>query len=152
LREKQKVKRMYGLVEKQFHKYFVKAESKKGVTGVNLLQFLEMRFDNIVYRLGFANSRNQSRQFVKHGHFLVNGKKVDIPSLMLREGDVVEVTEKGQKMLAIQEARDVADRRGLPDWLEIESENFKGTVKAVPQREDISFPVNEHLIVELYSK
>ncbi len=152
LREKQKVRRMYGLMENQFHKYFKKAEARKGVTGVNLLQFLELRFDNIVYRLGFANSRNQSRQFVRHGHYLVNGKKTDIPSLMLNEGDVIEVTEKGKKMLHIQEALEVADRKGLPDWLELDSSNFKGQVKAVPQREDITFPINEHLIVELYSK
>lgn len=152
LREKQKVRRMYGLMENQFHKYFKKAESRKGVTGLNLLQFLEMRLDNIVYRLGFANSRHQSRQFVRHGHYLLNGKKADIPSLMLHEGDVIQVSEKGKKMLHIQEAMEVAERKGLPDWLEVEASNFKGQVKALPQREDISFPVNEHLIVELYSK
>jgi len=152
LREKQKVRRMYGLQESQFHKYFQKAEARKGVTGTNLLKFLEMRLDNVVYRLGFANSRDQARQLVKHGHFVKNGKKVDIPSLQVKVGDEIQVKEKSRKIPIIQEAQEVLDRRGYPDWMEIDSENYKGTIKAEPQREDITFPINEHLIVELYSK
>ena len=152
LREKQKVRRMYGLQESQFHKYFQKAEARKGVTGINLLKFLEMRLDNVVYRLGFANSRDQARQLVRHGHFLKNGKKVDIPSLQVKVGDEILVKEKSRNVPIIQEAQEVLDRRGYPDWMEIDSENYKGTIKAEPQREDITFPINEHLIVELYSK
>ena len=152
LREKQKVRRMYGLQESQFHKYFQKAEARKGVTGTNLLKFLEMRLDNVVYRLGFANSRDQARQLVKHGHFVKNGKKVDIPSLQVKVGDEIQVKEKSRKIPIIQESQEVLDRRGYPDWMEIDSENYKGTIKAEPQREDITFPINEHLIVELYSK
>ncbi len=125
---------------------------KKGVTGTNLLRILELRLDNVVYRLGFANSRNQARQLVRHGHFLVNGKKVDIPSYQLRVNDVVEVKEKSRKVPTIQEAQEVVARRGVPQWLELDSENFKGQVKALPEREDITFPINENLIVELYSK
>ncbi|GAB6888566.1 30S ribosomal protein S4 [Desulfothermus okinawensis JCM 13304] len=152
LREKQKVKRLYGVLEGQFRKYFEIAEAKKGVTGTNLLRILELRLDNVVYRLGFANSRNQARQLVRHGHFLVNGKKVDIPSYQLRVNDVVEVKEKSRKVPTIQEAQEVVARRGVPQWLELDSENFKGQVKALPEREDITFPINENLIVELYSK
>lgn len=152
LREKQKVRRMYGLLENQFHRYFKKAEAQKGVTGTNLLQLLELRLDNVVYRLGFANSRDQARQLVGHGHFLVNNRMINIPSVQLKAGDQIEVKEKSQKIPAIQEAREVLDRRGCPDWLEPDSENLKGKVKDIPQREDITFPINEHLIVELYSK
>jgi len=152
LREKQKVKRLYGVLERQFRKYFEIAEAKKGVTGTNLLRLLECRLDNVVYRLGFANSRNQARQLVKHGHFLVNGRKVDIPSFQVREGDVIEVREKSKKVPVIQEAQEVVARRGIPAWLELDAENFKGVVKALPEREDITFPINENLIVELYSK
>ena len=152
LREKQKVRRMYGLQESQFHKYFKKAEARKGVTGTNLLKFLEMRLDNVVYRLGFANSRDQARQLVRHGHFLKNEGKVDIPSMQVKVGDEIKVKEKSKKIPIIQEAQEVLDRRGYPDWMEIDSENYKGTIKTEPQREDITFPINEHLIVELYSK
>ncbi len=152
LREKQKVKRLYGVLERQFRKYFEIAEAKKGVTGTNLLRLLECRLDNVVYRLGFANSRNQARQLVKHGHFMVNGRKVDIPSYQVRVGDVIEVKEKSRKIPVIQEAQEVVARRGIPSWLELDAENFKGTVKALPEREDITFPINENLIVELYSK
>lgn len=152
LREKQKVRRMYGLMEDQFHKYFKKAEAQKGVTGTNLLRFLELRFDNVVYRLGFANSRDQARQLVLHGHFLVNGKKADVPSLQLKTGDVVQVKERSRKIPVIQEAQEVLARRGCPEWLESDSENFKGTIKGQPEREHVTFPINEHLIVELYSK
>ncbi|MFP4212611.1 MAG: 30S ribosomal protein S4 [Desulfohalobiaceae bacterium] len=152
LREKQKVRRMYGLMEKQFHNSFKKAEARKGVTGTNLLQYLELRLDNVVYRMGFANSRDQARQLVRHGHFLLNGTKVDIPSMSLKQGDVLQVQEKSKKVGIIQEAQEILARRGSPQWLEIDSENFKGTVQALPQREDITFPINEHLIIELYSK
>ncbi len=152
LREKQKVRRLYGILEKQFRKYFEIAEAKKGVTGTNLLRILELRLDNVVYRLGFANSRNQARQLVKHGHFLVNGRKVDIPSYQVKVNDVIEVREKSRKIPIIQEAQEVVARRGVPQWLELDAANFKGIVKALPEREDITFPINENLIVELYSK
>ncbi|MDL1965598.1 MAG: 30S ribosomal protein S4 [Candidatus Desulfofervidus auxilii] len=152
LREKQKVKRLYGVLERQFRKYFEIAEAKKGVTGTNLLRILELRLDNVVYRLGFAHSRNQARQLVRHGHFLVNGRKVDIPSYQVKVNDVIEVKEKSKKIPVIQEAQEVVDRRGIPRWLELDAENFKGIVKALPEREDITFPINENLIVELYSK
>jgi small subunit ribosomal protein S4 len=152
LREKQKVRRMYGLLEGQFHDYFIEADRKKGITGQNLLQMLELRLDNVVYRAGFANSRNQARQLVRHGHFLLNGHKVDIPSHQVRIGDVIQVKERSRKIPVIQEALDVVDRRGIPEWLENDSDSFSSTIKAVPQREHITFPVNEHLIVELYSK
>ncbi len=152
LREKQKVRRVYGVLEKQFHGYFVKADMSKGVTGDNLLAILERRLDNVVYRMGFANSRNQARQLVRHGIFTVNGKKVDIPSIQVHIGDVVAVPEKNRKIPVIADAQEVVARRGCPAWLEVENANFKGTVKALPQRDDIQFPINESLIVELYSK
>ncbi len=152
LREKQKVRRMYGLMEHQFHLTFKKAEARKGVTGTNLLRALELRLDNTVYRMGFANSRDQARQLVMHGHFLLNGKKADIPSMKLKQGDVVQVRERSKKVPVIQEAQEVLARRGSPQWLEVDSENFKGTIQALPEREDITFPINEHLIIELYSK
>jgi len=152
LREKQKVRRMYGLLEGQFHAYFEEAERKKGITGENLLRMLEMRLDNFVYRAGFANSRNQARQLVRHGHVILNGHKVDIPSHLVRVGDALQVKERSRKVPVITDALEVVDRRGVPEWLETDSENFTATVKAIPQREHITFPVNEHLIVELYSK
>jgi small subunit ribosomal protein S4 len=152
LREKQKVRRMYGLLEGQFHAYFEEADRKKGITGENLLRTLELRLDNFVYRAGFANSRNQARQLVRHGHFMLNGHRVDIPSHQLRVGDVIQVKERSRKVPVITEALEVVDRRGVPEWLESNADNFSATVKAIPQREHITFPVNEHLIVELYSK
>lgn len=152
LREKQKVRRVYGILEKQFRGYFVKADMAKGVTGFNLLSYLERRLDNVIYRLGFANSRNQARQLVRHGIFTLNGHKVSIPSLQVRVGDVLEVPEKSRKIPVLAEAQDVVARRGCPTWLEVDGPAFKGTVKALPQREDIQFPINEHMIVELYSK
>jgi small subunit ribosomal protein S4 len=152
LREKQKVKRMYGLSEKQFRLLFEKAERMKGITGTNLLILLENRLDNIVYRMGFVNSRTQGRHFVRHNHFLINGKKVNIPSYQVRVGDRVEVREKSKKMQAISDALEAVVRRGLPRWFEIEKENFAGVMKAVPEREDITMPIQEQLIVELYSK
>ena len=152
LREKQKVRRMYGVLEHQFRNYFKKADLSKGVTGANLLFLLERRLDNVIYRLGFANSRDQARQLVRHGVFLLNGHKVSIPSLAVREGDVIMVREDSRKIPVIQEAREVIARRGCPAWLEVDGDAFKGTVKAMPAREDIQFPINEQLIVELYSK
>jgi small subunit ribosomal protein S4 len=152
LREKQKVKRMYGLSEKQFHLFFERADDQKGITGTNLLVFLERRLDNVVYRLGFVNSRAQSRHFVRHSHFLINGKKVNIPSYLIKIGDVVEVREKSRKIQALEGALDAVVRRGIPQWLDLEKENMKGIVKEFPSREDITTPIQEQLIVELYSK
>jgi small subunit ribosomal protein S4 len=152
LREKQKVKRMYGLSEKQFHLFFKRADAQKGITGANLLSLLERRMDNVVYRLGFTNSRNQGRHFVRHNHFTVNGKKVNIPSYMAKPGDVIEVSEKSQKVQLIADALDAVVRRGVPPWLELEKDKFKGTVKSLPEREDLTMPIQEQLIVELYSK
>lgn len=152
LREKQKVRRVYGVLERQFRGYFHKADMAKGVTGANLLAILERRLDNVIYRLGFANSRQQARQLVRHGIFTLNGRKVNIPSLQVRVGDSIEVPEASRKIPVIAEAQEVIARRGCPSWLEVDGPGFKGMVKALPQREDIQFPINEHLIVELYSK
>jgi len=152
LREKQKVRRMYGILEKQFRIYFAKADMMKGVTGANLLSLLERRMDNVVYRLGFANSRDQARQLVRHGVFTLNGRKITVPSITVREGDVISVREKSRTIPVIKEAQEVIARRGCPAWLEVDGPNFKGVIKALPQREDIQFPINEQLIVELYSK
>ena len=152
LREKQKVKRMYNLLEKQFRGYFKKSDRVKGITGENLLILLESRLDNMVYRFGFASSRNEARQMVNHGHFLVDGKKVDICSVILKPGNVVEVREKSWKNPRIIESLDAVVRRGVPDWLELDRDKFKGTVKTLPTREDITMPIQENLIVELYSK
>ena len=152
LREKQKVKRMYGLSEKQFRLFFKRADRQKGITGTNLLMLLECRLDNVIYRLGFVNSRAQGRQLVKHNHFLVNGIKVNIPSYMIKMGDVVEVREKSRNVQTIGDSLDAVVRRGVPQWLDLEKENSKGIVKTLPVREDITMPVQEQLIVELYSK
>lgn len=152
LREKQKLKRMYGLLEKQFRGYFEKADKKQGVTGTNLLIFLERRLDNMVYRLGLANSRNEARQLIKHDHFLVNGKKVNIPSYLVNVGDQIQVKEKGRKVSRILEAVDTVARRGIPQWLELDKDNFTGTVKRFPSREELTMPIQEQLVVELYSK
>ncbi len=152
LREKQKVRRVYGVLERQFRGYFHKADMAKGVTGANLLAILERRLDNVIYRLGFANSRQQARQLVRHGIFTLNGRKANIPSMQVRVGDIIEVPEASRKIPVIAEAQEVIARRGCPSWLEVDGPSFKGTVKALPQREDIQFPINEHLIVELYSK
>ena len=152
LREKQKVKRIYGLLEKQFRILFKKADSKKGITGENLLTLLEKRLDNVVYRSGFLASRRESRQMIRHNHFLVNGKKVNIPSFNVREGDVIEIKEKSRKVKRVDEALSSVIRRGIPKWIELDKDNFKCTIKADPEREDILMPINEQLIVELYSK
>ncbi len=152
LREKQKVKRMYGLSEKQFRLFFERADRQKGITGTNLLVLLERRLDNVVFRLGFVNSRAQGRQLVRHNHFSVNGKKVNIPSYLVGIGDAVEVREKSRKIVAISDSMDAVVRRGIPQWLDLEKENHKGLVNAFPVREDLTMPMQEQLIVELYSK
>ena len=152
LREKQKVKRMYGLLEGQFHGSFKRAERKKGVTGTNLFVFLERRLDNVVYRLGFANSRTQARQLVRHNHFTVNGKKMDIPSYVVEVDDVIEIREKSKKIPVILDGMETVVRRGIPGWLELEKDQFRGKVNAFPARDDLTMPMQEQLIVELYSK
>jgi small subunit ribosomal protein S4 len=152
LREKQKLRRMYGVLEGQFRRYFEMADRAKGVTGEMLLQLLERRLDNIVYRVGFATSRSEARQLVRHGHFRVNGKKVNVPSYLVRAGDTVSVRERSQKVARIQGALELAQRRGVPDWLEVTPESFAGRVKALPARSDLTMPINEKLVVELYSK
>ncbi len=152
LREKQKLRRIYGILEAQFRRYFVMADRSKGVTGETLLQLLERRLDNIVYRIGFSTSRTEARQLVRHGHFRVNGRKVDIPSYLVRAGDIVTVREKSQKVTRIQEALELARRRGVPDWIEVTPEQWSGRVKALPTRQDLTMPVSEKLVVELYSK
>ena len=152
LREKQKAKRIYGILEKQFRSYYVKADRQKGITGTNLLILLERRLDNIVYRMGFASSRNQARQLVRHNHFTVNGRKVDIPSFQVRKGDVITVKEKSWKIPVILEAKETFVRREMPSWLEIDGDNFRGVVNSFPNREELTMPINEQLIVELYSK
>jgi small subunit ribosomal protein S4 len=152
LREKQKVKRIYGVLEKQFRGYYYRAERRKGVTGTNLLILLESRLENVVYRMGFAASRNQSRQLVRHNHFLVNNKKVNIPSYQVKPGDQITVNEKSRKIPQILEATETVVRRGIPEWIEVEKEKFSGVFKAFPNREDLTMPIQEQLIVELYSK
>jgi len=152
LREKQKVKWMYGLLESQFRGTFARAERMKGVTGTNLLVLLERRLDNVVYRLGFANSRRQARQLVCHNHFLVNGKKVNIPSYLVKPGDTVTLKEKSRSVPVILEAMEAVARRGIPQWLELDKGQFSGTVKSLPVREDLTMPIQEQLVVELYSK
>jgi small subunit ribosomal protein S4 len=152
LREKQKVRRIYGILENQFRGYFQRADRMKGVTGENLLFLLERRMDNFVYRLGFAASRIEARQLVRHGHFTLNGRKVTIPSLQVKAGDVLELREKSRKVSSISESLEAVVRRGIPQWLELDKGAFKGVVKTLPVREDITMPIQEQLIVELYSK
>lgn len=152
LREKQKTRRIYGILETQFRNYFEKAENQKGVTGENLLRLLERRLDNVVYRLGFAGSRVEARQLVCHGHFKVNGQKVNIPSFLTKVGEVVEIAEKSRDNNRIKEMVEQAARKTPPAWLELNAEQFTGKVVAVPSREEIDVPVQEHLIVELYSR
>ena len=152
LMEKQKVKYFYGIRERQFRRFYEMAERMRGQTGENLLKLLESRLDNVVYRLGFGKSHRHARQLVVHGHILVNGKKVDRPSYLVKPGDVIEVKEKSRDIPQIKEGIELAQKRGVPSWLELDAENFKGVVKAEPTREEIEIPVEEHLIVELYSK
>src|SRR3954469_10746616 len=152
LREKQKTKRIYFALEKQFRNYFEKAARAQGVTGERLLQQLERRLDNVAYRLGFATSRRQARQIVRHGHVLVNGKKVNIPSFQVNVGDEVSVREKSNKMVVIEGAQQFASGQPAPAWLAIDREKLSGKVLSLPKREEINLPINEQLIVELYSK
>jgi len=153
LREKQKVKRIYRVLENQFANYFAKAEKGKGITGEALLLSLERRLDNIVCRLGFAPSRDQARQLVTHGHILVNGKKLDIPSAQVKAGDTITLREKTRKNQQVLDSiGTVGGRGGIPAWLELDAEGLKGTVVALPKRDDIQMPIDEQLIVELYSK
>jgi small subunit ribosomal protein S4 len=152
LREKQKVKRIYGVMERQFRNYFKQAARSKGITGELLLQFLERRLDNIVYRLGFAASRNQARQFVRHGHIFVNGKRVNIPSFLVKKGDEVSIKPKSRKNVFVLSSLEEVVGRGVPDWLHLVPQEFMGQVLELPKRENISIPIEEQLIVELYSK
>ena len=152
LREKQKVKRMYGLLEKQFRRTFAEAARTKGITGETLLTLLERRLDSVAYRLGFASSRAEARTLVRHGHIQVNGKKINIPSYTVRAGDMISVKEPSRQIARVMSAMEGVQRRGVPDWAEVDRETFSGRIKILPSRGDITMPINEKLIVELYSK
>jgi small subunit ribosomal protein S4 len=152
LREKQKLKRIYGVQEQQFRGIFGRAERKTGVTGEHLLKLLERRLDNVVYRLGFAASRKAARQLINHGHILLNGRKADIPAAVVKANDVVEVRERSRSLLPVQAALEAVDGRGMPNWLDLDRGAFKGTVRSLPAKEDIALPVNEQMVVELYSR
>ncbi|MGL1930288.1 MAG: 30S ribosomal protein S4 [Desulfotalea sp.] len=152
LREKQKVKSMYGMLEGQFRLTFDKAEAQKGVTGENLLVLLERRLDNVIFRAGFASSRNQARQIVRHKHILINGKRVDIPSYKISVNDVITLREKSRANAGVVDNLEAVVRRGVPTWLELDKDKFQVTIKALPNREEITMPIQERLIVELYSK
>jgi small subunit ribosomal protein S4 len=152
LREKQKVRRQYGVLERQFRKIYAEADRRKGITGETLLQLLESRLDAIVYRMGFGASRSESRQVVRHNGILVNGKRVNIPSYLVRPGDSVEVAETAKSQLRIKAAAEAAAARGIPEWLEVDAKALKGRFKALPQRAELPASINEHLVVELYSK
>jgi small subunit ribosomal protein S4 len=152
LREKQKLRRIYGLQERQFRGVFGQAERREGITGEHLLKLLECRLDNVVYRLGFACSRREARQLVNHGHFLVNGKKTDVPAYQVKVGDVIEVRQRSREVGSIVAALDAVEARGIPAWLELDRAAFKGAVKAVPTKDEIALPVNEQMVVELYSR
>ena len=151
-REKEKLKRRYGLLEKHFRNLFVKAERMRGVTGENLLKLLEGRLDNVLYRAGFASSRKEGRQFVTHGHVLVNGKRVDIPSFLVCAGDVVSIAEAGRSNSRINEALNVSEGRRIPEWVELDRANYSAKVRGLPSREQLTHPMKEQLVVELYSK
>jgi small subunit ribosomal protein S4 len=152
LREKQKVRRIYGMMEGQFRLTFKRADQERGITGENLLQILESRLDNVTYRMGFGASRSEARQVVRHNSILVNGKRVNIPSYQVRPGDVVEVAEKSKNHLRLKSALLAAEQRGFPEWIDVDAKAMKGTFKAQPQRSELPATINEHLIVELYSK
>ncbi len=152
LREKQKIKRMYGLMEKQFRSVFEKADRTKGITGANLISMLERRLDNVAYRSGFANSRSEARQLVRHGHFLVNGKRVNIPSYLVEKGDMVEIREKSRGVARINGAIEAVKRREIPQWLELEAAQLKARIRDLPSRDDVTAPMEERMVVELYSK
>ncbi len=152
LREKQKVRRMYGLLEKQFRRNYKQADKMKGVTGENLLRILETRLDNVVFKLGIGVNRAEARQVVRHNLLTLNGRKANVPSIRVKVGDVIEVKAKARKQLRIVSSLETVERRGVPGWLELDAKNFRGTVVALPEREDVTMPIEEHLIVELYSK
>lgn len=152
LREKQKTRRIYGVLEGKFRRYFERAENQQGITGENLLRLLERRLDNVVYRLGLSTSRTEARQLIRHGHFTVNGRRVNIPSFSVKVGDVVAVREKSKESARIKELLERAADKALPDWLEYEPEQARGRVTALPKRDQIDVPVQEHLIIELYSR
>jgi small subunit ribosomal protein S4 len=152
LREKQKIRRIYGILERQFRGYFHQAERMKGITGENLLVLLERRLDNIVFRLGFANSRAEARQLVLHRHFTVNGRTVNVPSYLVKPAAVVELKENSRKIARILDSLEAVARRGVPQWLDLEKDKFRGTIKALPVRSDLTMPIQEQLVVELYSR
>ena len=152
LREKQKVKRIYGVLEDQFRRYFERADRTRGITGETLLQLLERRLDSVAYRLGFATSRPQARQLVRHGHFTVNGRKVDIPSFSVKPGDVIAVRQSSRSSASILHALEEVKGRGVPEWLQVDAEGMSAKIGSIPTREQINLPVQEQLIVELYSK
>jgi len=152
LREKQKIRKIYGVLERQFRKTYAEAARSKGVTGERLLQLLETRLDSISYRMGFGASRTESRQLVRHNGVLVNGKRVNIPSYQVKPGDVIEVTDKAKAQLRVKAAAEAAESRGIPEWLEVDAKALKGTFKALPARTDLSSSINESLVIELYSK
>jgi small subunit ribosomal protein S4 len=152
LREKQKIRKIYGVLERQFRKTYAEASRSKGVTGERLLQLLETRLDSITYRMGFGASRTESRQLVRHNGVLVNGKRVNIPSYQVRPGDVIEVTDKAKAQLRVKAAAEAAESRGIPEWLEVDAKALKGTFKTLPARTDLSSSINESLVIELYSK
>ncbi len=152
LREKQKIRRIYGVLERQFRNYFEKAAQKKGATGETLLQLLESRLDNVVYRMGFASTRAEARQLVSHKAVEVNGKPVNIPSYLVRASDTIAIREKSRAQLRIKSSLDLAEQNGFPSWVDVDAKNFKGVFKSVPDRSEIASDVNEQLVVELYSK
>lgn len=152
LREKQKIRRIYGVLEGQFRKVYFEADRRKGVTGENLLQLLESRLDNVAYRMGFAGSRSEARQVVRHNGVLVNGRRVNIPSFQVRPGDVIEVSEKAKSHLRVKGALAAAESRGFPEWVEVDAKAAKGTYKSRPQRSELPSTINESLVIELYSK
>jgi small subunit ribosomal protein S4 len=152
LREKQKLRRMYGLLERQFHRYFVEAARRKGSTGTNLLQLLESRLDNVVYRMGFGSTRAEARQLVTHCAIMINGKAINVPSAVLKSGDVVSIAERAKSQLRIQDALQLAERVGFPSWVEVDAKKMTGTYKGAPDRSEFGQDINESLVVELYSK
>ncbi|HEY8555207.1 MAG TPA: 30S ribosomal protein S4 [Burkholderiales bacterium] len=152
LREKQKLRRIYGVLERQFERYYEEAARHKGSTGVDLLKLLESRLDNVVYRMGFGISRTEARQLVRHNAVLVNGKRVNIPSYQVRPGDVIEISPRAKEQLRIKAALEAAEQRGFPDWVEVDTKAMKGTFKAPPERSDLPADINESLVVALYSK
>jgi small subunit ribosomal protein S4 len=152
LREKQKLRRIYGLQERQFRGVFERAERQSGVTGDALLRLLECRLDNVAYRLGFGASRKQARQVVSHGHLTINGKKITVPGALVKAGDVIAVRERSRNLAAIQASLDAVEGRGIPDWLELDKGAFKGTIRSLPTKDQITLPVNEQMVVELYSR